>query len=353
MKDFKHLLIDKDKDIAEAIRQLDKGARKNLFLVDKNDKLFGTLTDGDIRRWIIKTGKLEGKVNEIGNRNPFTVSPGFDLSFLKQKMIEKNIDAVPVIDEQGQILEILFWEEIFGDTTRPIYRQIDAEVVIMAGGKGTRLDPFTRILPKPLIPVGEKTIAEIIMEEYSHYGIKRFYWSIHHMANMIKAYFEESQFPYEIRYLQEDKPLGTAGSLRFLKNEINKSFFVSNCDILIKEDYYKIFDFHKSGNFELTLVASMMNYTVPYGVCELKEEGSLEKIIEKPEFNFLVNTGMYIVEPACLDLIPENKFFHITHLIEKLRLKNRKVGVYPVPSTAYHDVGQWEQYRETIKKLGY
>ena len=147
--------------------------------------------------------------------------------------------------------------------------------------------------------------------------------------------------------------MGTDGSVKLLTGKGDKTFCVSNCHIIIKEDYSKIYSFHKDGKFDLTIVASMIHYTIPYGVCELKGEGNLDKILEKPEYNFLVNTGMYVLEPSVLEYIPANEFFHITHLIEKLKREGNKVGVFPVPASAYHDVGQWEEYKSTVKKLGY
>jgi NDP-sugar pyrophosphorylase family protein len=214
----------------------------------------------------------------------------------------------------------------------------------MAGGKGTRMKPFTNILPKPLIPIGEKTMLEVIMEEYSKYGIHEYYLSVNYKRNMIKAYFEDEPNNYEIHYIEEDEPLGTAGSLKLVEHIIKTPFFVSNCDILVKGDYDKMYDFHIQGGFDLTIIGTMQHHQVPYGVCEIKEGGELIKIIEKPEYDFLVNTGMYILQPNVLDYIPENKFFHITHLIEGLKEKGGKVGVYPISEKSWIDVGQWNSY---------
>jgi NDP-sugar pyrophosphorylase family protein len=166
---------------------------------------------------------------------------------------------------------------------------------------------------------------------------------------MIKAFFEELPIAKYLHYITEDIPLGTAGALKKLKNIVNTTFIVSNCDILIKDDYSKIVDFHKAGNYDLTLVASMQHYTIPYGVCYIENGGDLKGISEKPEYDYLVNTGMYVLEPGVIDFIPDNTFYHITHLIEDLKKNNRRIGVYPVYEKAWIDIGQWEEYKNAIK----
>ena len=221
----------------------------------------------------------------------------------------------------------------------------------MAGGKGTRLAPFTYILPKPLIPIGEKPVIEIIIDEYIKFGVNNFFISVNHKANMIKAYFEDINHEYSIGYVIEDKPLGTAGSLKYLEGKIDSDFFVSNCDIIIKENYNSIYDFHKKNDNILTLVSSMQHHTIPYGVCEIENGGTLKSITEKPQYDFLVNTGMYILSPEALKYIPENEFFHITHLIEKLKDDGKKVGVFPVSEKSWIDIGQWTEYKKAVEFL--
>lgn len=156
----------------------------------------------------------------------------------------------------------------------------------MAGGKGSRLAPFTDILPKPLIPLGNKTIIETIMDEYALYGINEFYISVNYKAKLIKAYFEDIELPFKINFIDEEKPLGTGGALKYLENKIKSCFFVSNCDIIIKDNYATIVDFHKSGNFDITLVGSMQHFTLPYGVCKINNNGNLSVIIENPNMIF-------------------------------------------------------------------
>ena len=227
----------------------------------------------------------------------------------------------------------------------------DVPVVIMAGGRGTRLEPFTQILPKPLVPINGKPIIIHIIENFTNQGCKDFYLTVNYKAKIMKAYFYESDLNYNIKFIDEIKPLGTAGSLKKLSEKLKSPFFVKNCDIIIKEDYSKIYDFHINGNYDITLVASAKEYVIPYGTCEINKKGSLRKINEKPTFEFLINTGLYILNNNLLDLIPQNKIYHITELITDAQKLNKKVGVFPINEDSWIDIGQWAEYREAINKL--
>ena len=171
------------------------------------------------------------------------------------------------------------------------------------------------------------------------------------MAKIMRAYFEEKEPDYIIDFAEEIEPRGTAGSLTLLADRLNKPFFVSNCDIIIEADYADIFRFHTKNGYDITLVASAKQYNIPYGICELNGTGSLERIQEKPEYSFLVNTGLYVLNPSVIDLIPDNGIFHITHLIDKVKENNGTIGVYPVSEKAWIDVGQWAEYRNALKVI--
>ena len=223
----------------------------------------------------------------------------------------------------------------------------------MAGGKGTRLDPVTKVLPKPLIPIGDKSIIKIIIDRFCEYGIKKFYITLNYKSRMIKAFFEDLnsslKSKYNIVYIDEIKPLGTGGSLKLLQNKIQGPFFVSNTDILIEADYSEILKFHIENKNDITLVASIKNFDIPYGVCEIENGGTLLKIREKPEFSFLVNTGMYIVNSDMIRIIPRNQLYHLTHLMEDVKARKGKVGVYPISDKSWIDIGEWEKYRKALE----
>jgi NDP-sugar pyrophosphorylase family protein len=221
----------------------------------------------------------------------------------------------------------------------------------MAGGIGSRLDPFTKVLPKPLVPVSGKPIIDHIIESFNMIGCSEFYLTTNYKKNILKAYFEDTQRSYKVNFVDENSPLGTAGSLKLLQGKFKNPFFVSNCDIIVKINYKSFYDFHIQGKYDITLVASTKEYIIPYGTCELNKNGYLSKINEKPKYNFLVNAGLYIINPETIKNIPNNKFYHITHLIESLIKKNKRVGVFPVDEDEWIDVGEWAEYKKAIKRL--
>ena len=221
----------------------------------------------------------------------------------------------------------------------------------MAGGSGTRMEPFTKVLPKPLIPIHEKPIIEHIIDKFLNIGCDSFHLTVNYKSKILKAYFEELQPNYSLSFIDEKEPLGTAGSLRYLKDKFYKPFFVTNCDIIIKADYASLYEFHQKNNYDITLVASAKEYIIPYGTCELNAEGHLSHINEKPMYNFLINTGLYILNPDVLNIIPKDKFYHITHLIEDAKTQGKKIGVFPVDDDDWIDIGQWVEYKKAIDKF--
>ena len=349
---MKDITIHPSSTIKEAMEALDKTAEKVLLVVDDDQRLIGALTDGDIRRHILKERDLIGTIQSAYNKKPFFVfQEDLDIEKIKHILTKNIIDLVPILNQGRKVVDFVTWEKAFGNNRRSGDQKLDASVVIMAGGRGTRLEPFTKVLPKPLIPVGDKPIIDHIIDRFRDYGISEFYLTIHHMSKIIQAYFEEKEPDYSIGFAEEDEPRGTAGSLKLLADKLNKPFFVSNCDIIIETDYADLYRFHMQNNYDITLVASAKQFNIPYGICELNGGGSLERIKEKPEYNFLVNAGMYVLNPAVLELIPDNQLFHITHLIDKIKEKGGQTGVYPVSENAWIDVGQWAEYRKSLKVI--
>ena len=221
----------------------------------------------------------------------------------------------------------------------------------MAGGKGTRLEPFTRILPKPPIPIGNKPIIEIIIDKFREYRIDRFYLTVNFKSKMIKSYFDELSPDYSLHYLEESKPLGTSGSLKYLEGQISETFMVSNCDIIIDADYNEMVKYHREQGNLITMVASLKHYHIPYGICEIENGGTLKGIKEKPEYGFLVNTGMYVVEPKALNYLKKDEPLDFTQLIELIQKDGQKVGVFPVSEKSWLDTGEWEEYKKSLDQL--
>lgn len=351
VKDVKDFLIPENISVKEAMIRMDKNGEKVLFVADKDARLLGSLTDGDIRRWMLADNSLADKVEKIYNKNPQFVKEGYSTEEVKDFMLTKKIEWIPVVDNFNRICEVLLWDNIFAGKVLKPKNRLDIPVVIMAGGKGQRLDPFTKILPKALIPIGDKPIIEIIMNKFDPYGIKDFYISIHTKSKMIKAYFEELDSAYNINYIEEEEPLGTAASLKFLEGKIEGSFLVTNCDIIIEGDYSEIGEFHKAKGLDITIVGSYRHFTIPYGICEVANGGALKSLNEKPEYTLLVNTGMYLLKSEVLKLIPEEKVYNMTDLIKSAKRHGKKVGVYPISEKSWIDIGQWDEYHKAVKGL--
>lgn len=350
MGKFSEFIVNERETIRDAFRKQTSTVKKFLLVVNKKKKVLGIVTDGDFRRAILASVSLEAPISSIMNKNFHYFEEGYNIKGIKKLFYSTRILQIPVLKD-GMLSDIIFRDDFKESKLTLTTEKMDLPVVIMAGGVGKRLDPFTRILPKPLIPIGNKAIIEIIMDYFAEFGMKYFFVSVNHMANMIKAYFEYSEDYYKLEYIEEDKPLGTIGALYLIKDIINTDFFVTNCDILVNEDYSNVYDYHKKGDYIMTILGSMQHHRVPYGVMSIKDGGELNKIIEKPEYDFLVNTGMYVFSPKIFNYIPENKKFDITNLIEILKKNKEKIGVYPVSENSWLDVGQWDMYNNSMKKI--
>ena len=224
-------------------------------------------------------------------------------------------------------------------------------VVIMAGGKGTRLYPYTKILPKPLVPIGDTPIVERIINYFSDFGMKSFYMTVNYKKAMIRSYFDEVEKDYTIKYVEENKPLGTGGSIKLIEDRFDRPIFISNCDSLILADYYDIYQHHLNAGNHITVVSALKNIQVPYGVMHTGENGALKSMEEKPKLSYFINTGMYVINPETIDLIPDDTMFHMTHLVEAVMKKGGKVGTYPVSEDSFLDMGELDEMKRMEEKL--
>ena len=349
---MKDLTVSPTITIKQAMKNIDQTAEKCLLVVDEELKLLGTLTDGDIRRAILGGNKFSDAIQEFYNKKPITVNfENESKNDIKEIFLKHKVDLIPVVDGEFKLVGYKTWESVIGIEVPRKNQALNVPVVIMAGGKGTRLEPFTKVLPKPLVPINEKPIIEHIVEKFTAVGCLDFYLTVNYKGKILKAYFEELTPQYNVNFIDEPQPLGTAGSLRYLAGRFSEPFFVTNCDIIIRSDYNELYQFHIDNGFDITLVASAKDYIIPYGTCELNGAGYLSHINEKPKYEFLINTGLYIINPDMLAMIPENEFFHITHLIEVAKNAGKKVGVFPVDEDAWVDVGQWVEYRKAVEIL--
>ena len=348
---MKDITVKPEMTIRLAMKTLDSTAEKCLLVVDDNKKLLGSLTDGDLRRAILNGKEFSDSILECYNKTPKTLTEGhFIQEDAKQLLLNEKLNLIPVVDEEDQVVNYITWANIDG-AEKSKKKNFDVPVVIMAGGRGTRMEPFTKVLPKPLIPVHDKTIIEHIIERFTDIGCLEVYLTVNYKSKIIKAYFEDLQPKYNVTFVEEKFPLGTAGSLQYLKDKFDKPFFVTNCDVIIKADYATLYEFHQKGEYDITLVASAKEYIIPYGTCELNSDGHLSHINEKPKYDFLVNTGLYVLNPEVLKLIKTNKFYHITHLIEDAKNNGKKVGVFPIDDDRWIDVGQWSEYKKILDSI--
>ncbi len=353
MDNWKKLIIEPEKNIRSAMQHMDE-VRSKLLFVCNNNKFMSVLSIGDIQRAILSNHSLDAEINSILRDRVIIASDQDNVEDIRNLMLQHRIEAMPIVDDEKNVADVIFWDQIFSEKKERVDTLPDIPVVIMAGGKGTRLKPITNIIPKPLIPLGEKPILEWIIDSFNEVGVTNFHLTVNYKQDMIRSYFAHpSETNYNISYFEENKPLGTAGSLHLLKGKLKETFFVTNCDILIKDDYSEMLKYHKSNGNELTAVSAVKHFKIPYGTLEFGENGVLEKIKEKPEYTFFINAGMYILEPHLLEEIPEDEFFHITALIEKIMERNGKVGIFPVSEGSWMDIGQWDEYNKTSKKLGF
>ena len=347
---MKNLLIQPNSNIKNALKQLSETGEKCLVVVDKKNKLLGTLSDGDVRKAILNGKINEDKINEYYQKRPtFLREENYSLSQAKNIFLKKRIDVIPIIERSKKVVDVITFENIFKkNTSSNIYSKT---IVIMAGGRGTRLEPFTNVLPKPLVPINEKPVIEHIIEKFVENKVSKFFITLNYKSKILKAYFQETKPKFKLSFIDEPKPLGTAGGLSLLGSKLKKPFIVTNCDTIIDVNFDDLINFHITNSNDVTLVVSSKEHIIPYGTCKLTKKGYLQKIIEKPKFDFFVNVGMYVLNPNLIKLIPKSKTFDMTDFIQLLKTKKKQIGVYPIDDGSWIDVGQWSEYHKAVDRL--
>lgn len=340
------LIITANMTLMDALRLMDCIERKLLVVCDR-EKFLGVISIGDIQRALLKKMDLSDTVSKHIRPDIIFAKDTDNLQEIKKIMQQERIESMPIVDSSGTLVDIIEWKDIFDSCVGITQESIRCPVVIMAGGEGKRLRPLTNIIPKPLIPVSEKTIIEEIMDRFLLAECNEFYLSVNYMADTIKNYFADKT-EYHVQYVQEEKPLGTAGSLFLVKEQLKGTFFVSNCDILVDVNLKDLIDYHKTNHNIATAVSVLKDYEIPYGTFETKDGGILVKINEKPTYTYQINSGFYILEPEIFEYIQENEFIHITDLFEMMIADGKQVGVFPVPEGAWRDMGNWEEYLRMI-----
>lgn len=348
--DIHKFIVEENISIMETMKRIDAGARGVAF-VCRGMKLCAVVTDGDVRRYILRGGDLENPVSEIAHDNPVCLMTGEE-SKSGELMRKYFITAVPIVNSGKEIVDIRFWQEEIPAEKKIARRSLKVPLVIMAGGKGQRLKPYTDILPKPLIPVGDKTITEHIMERFAEYDCNHVMMIVNYKKNFIKAYFGDNEVRRDIIFIEEQDYLGTGGGLNLLSGRMKSTFFMSNCDILINADYAEILDYHKQSGNIITMVCARKKFEIPYGTISLTQDNQIMEIKEKPCFDFLVNTGFYVIEPSFLENIPQNTFAHITDVIKNCIQNGDRVGSYLIREEDWMDMGQFDELEKMKTRLG-
>ena len=344
------LFITKKETIKKAIIKIKKNGTRTVVVVDKKKHLIGTLTEGDIQKALLKNKNINLTIDQLYNKNPKKIHfKNIDYNKISNIFIKGQYGAIPVIDSKNIVRKVITWSEIFNTRNDQLdLKGID--VVIMAGGKGERLKPFTEILPKPLIPINSKPMLEHIIENFKYFNFVKFHLVLNHQANLIKSYFQSESKNFKMNYIKEPKPLGTAGGIAFIKKINSEDFIITNCDTLFKIDYTKFYDFHKKNKNLITLAVSKTQHVFPYGFCKINSN-RLISLKEKPKYKFIANTGLYFVKKNIVKLIPKNKKFEMTDLIDKCLKLKKKTGVYQIPIDSWKDLGQLSDLKKVYKEL--
>ncbi len=336
---IEYLLINREASIIEAMRLIDKNAKGILIVVDQDKKILGTITDGDIRRAILKEIPVTSGIESLYNQNSIFVYENTTTNDIKKMFIDKKIKFVPVVDKDHHILG---YYEIDDFINYSIIEK-DNPIIIMAGGLGTRLKPLTDNIPKPMLKVGNKPILQTIIEQFRDYGFKNIFISVNYKSELIKNYFRDGKdFDVSITYIEERKRLGTAGAIKLAEKYINKNAIVINGDILTNINFHNLLKYHEENNFFMTIGSREYEMQVPYGVLNVNDAKVLS-LEEKPVYSYVVSGGVYIINPDATQYIPQNEFYDITDLINQLVANNKNIGSFPIKDY-WMDIGKIEDY---------
>lgn len=340
------IFIEEDKTIADALQMLNENGKRVLFLHD-HGTLLAAVTEDDIRKWILKKGDLQA---------PVKCAADYRLNFLYEDQADRaayvmegcRVEAVPIVDKKHTIKEVIFRETPLKET---VVFNLDVPVVIMAGGRGTRLMPYTDILPKPLLSIGDVSMVEHVINCFYTYGCRQFYMLVNYKKDMIKAYFDRRKYDYSLEFIPEEQALGTGGGLSLLKEKVSETFVLTNCDTLIEDDLNKAYKQHISSGDLITMICSVKSSKIPYGVIDIGEEGRIQSLREKPNMAFLVNTGCYFVEPQIIRELKYNHPIDFTDVIEKYVKQGERVGMYPVYERDWFDMGQADGFARVKRRV--
>ena len=341
MKNIKDIMLSTTSTIKEALQIIDTGAMRIALVVDSDERLLGTISDGDIRRAILKDSSLDAMIENVYFRTPTVATINDTREDIINLCTSKNIYQIPVLDSDGKVVTVEILDKLLKG------RNYNNKVVLMVGGLGTRLRPLTDSTPKPMLPVGGKPILQTIVEKFASYGFVNIVMCIGYKPEMIQDFFGDgSKFGVNIEYVIEEKRMGTAGALSLLNKRLKptESFFVMNGDLLTNVNFEHLLEFHKEHKSKATMCVREYDFQVPYGVVNI-EEGRIKAIDEKPIHKFFVSAGIYMLEPSALDDIPTEEFYDMPTLFEKLIVKDEIVTSFPLREY-WLDIGRLEEYKK-------
>lgn len=343
MSEWRSVVVSQEASLGDAIAKIDASALQVCLILNTNGTLAGVLTDGDIRRVILRGQGLQIPVSEAMNHNPTTVPTSTPRDEMLALMRREVIHHLPLVDEAGRVVGLSTLDELIGAAERPNW------VVLMAGGPGTRLQPLTDECPKPLLAVGGRPILETILESFSEQGFKRIFLSINYKAEMIRNYFGAGdRWGVQVEYLHEGARLGTAGALSLLPERPTAPVVVMNSDLLTRANFDSLLQFHIAQSATATMAVREYDFQVPYGVVRLVGT-RIEAIEEKPLQKFFVNAGIYVLSPDALKHLPGKTFFDMTTLFEHLIAAGKITAAYPLHEY-WLDIGRLEEFERAQRE---
>ena len=346
---MKNLFIHPESPIKNALKQIKKTSEKCLLIINKDKIFLGTLSDGDLRNAILK-GSLKNTIKNFYNKKPtYFYQNKINYKKIENSLLKEGLTLIPILNNKNKVIRVITTKSYFKSEKKKI-KSSPINMIIMAGGIGKRMKPLSNILPKALAPIRDKPIIQHIFEKFSQKQKINFTVSLNHQKEIMISFLSQLKKQFNIKFLKEKKLLGTAGSLGLIKNK-NKNLIVTNCDTLIDIELMDLMKFHEDLKNDLTMVVSSKQYKLPYGTCKIDENNLLDKINEKPSFNFFINIGLYVIGPKILKTIKKNIPIDMTDLISNSKKDGKKIGVYPIEDDAWIDIGQWSNYKKVFDKI--
>ena len=342
------LIISKNETIKKAILKIRMNGTRTLVVTNKDRNLLGILSEGDIQNALIKNITLDDKILKIFNKFPKKiVNDNYNKEKIKNIFIKNQFGLIPVVTREDIIERIVTWKELFSQKNFNNLSKLD--VIIMAGGQGTRLKPITEILPKPLVPIKGKPMVQHIIDNFRYFKFKKINLVLNHQSKLIKSYFNSINKKNKLKFYTEPKKMGTVGGIVHVKKELSNDFILTNCDTIFNLDFIKFYETHKKNKNLITIVVSKKKTVFPYGDCKIKS-GKLLKINEKPKFDLIANTGLYLLNKKIIKILKKTKIELMTDLINYCLKKKQNIGVHEILSTEWEDYGKISDFKKIFDK---